>query len=81
MGIALILPWITFQLPSALLRFLPGINDKKRWRDDFFSVLSFISVTTTLFSFCLDITQSAVTLFTLDPLCSACYIYRTADTA
>lgn len=50
-GIALILPWITFQLPSALLRFLPGINDKKRWRDDFFSVLSFISVTTTLFSF------------------------------
>lgn len=47
-GIALLLPWVTLQLPSALLRFLPGINDQQRWRDDFYSVFMFVLFTTSL---------------------------------
>jgi O-antigen/teichoic acid export membrane protein len=47
-GIALLLPWFTLQLPSALLRFLPGIEDQSRWREDFYSILSFVAGTTTV---------------------------------
>ncbi len=47
-GIALVIPWVTLQLPSGLLRFLPGIDDKQRWRDDFYSVLLFVFTTTTI---------------------------------
>ena len=49
-GLALVLPWITLQLPSALLRFLPGIEDNHRWRDDFYSVFTFVVVTSSLFA-------------------------------
>jgi len=45
-GMALILPWITLQLPSALLRFLPGHDDLRRWADDFLSVFTFVVATT-----------------------------------
>lgn len=47
-GIALVLPWVTLQLPSALLRFLPGIDDRHRWADDFYSVFTFVVGTTSL---------------------------------
>lgn len=47
-GIALITPWLSLQLPSALLRFLPGIEDKQRWRDDFYSVLFFVVTTASI---------------------------------
>jgi O-antigen/teichoic acid export membrane protein len=47
-GIALALPWVTLQLPSALLRFLPGVENNGRWRDEFYSVLTFVLSITSL---------------------------------
>jgi O-antigen/teichoic acid export membrane protein len=40
-GVALVIPWVTLQLPGALIRFLPGQADQELLREGFFSVLFF----------------------------------------
>jgi O-antigen/teichoic acid export membrane protein len=46
--VALLIPWLTLQLPGALIRFIPGVEDRIELREGFYSVLFTVLVISSL---------------------------------
>lgn len=52
-GIAFVIPWITLQLPGALVRFLAGEQDREELREGYYSIFFSVLVLGCLLSLCL----------------------------